>query len=124
MIGTSSRKDDVLDRLSDGIAQLTNSDAWRTWLSIQARFHTYSFSNTVLILTQHPSATRVAGFATSRRLGRVVRRGEHAIWILAPVRRRAEHTDETEPEQSNRAVVAFRAAAILGSRRFLRGNPR
>ena len=80
MIATSSRKDDALDRLTDGIAQLTNSDAWRAWLSVQARFHTYSFSNTVLILTQHPTATRVADFATWRRLGRVVRRGEHAIW--------------------------------------------
>ena len=32
MIGTSSRKDETLERLTDGIAQLTSSDSWRAWL--------------------------------------------------------------------------------------------
>ena len=42
MLGTHpSRKDDTLDRLSDGVAQLTNSDAWRAYLRVQARFHRY-----------------------------------------------------------------------------------
>ena len=36
-----SRKDDALDRLADGIARLTSSDAWRAWLRVQARFHRY-----------------------------------------------------------------------------------
>jgi hypothetical protein len=76
MIGSSTRKDEALDRLSTGIAQLTSSDAWHAWLSVQARFHTYSFSNTVLIAAQRPTAARVAGFATWRRLGRHVRAGE------------------------------------------------
>jgi hypothetical protein len=49
MIRTSTRKDEALDRLTDGIAQLTSSDMWRSWLAVQARFHKYSFSNTVLI---------------------------------------------------------------------------
>jgi N-terminal domain of anti-restriction factor ArdC len=82
MIGSSTHKDEALDRLTDGIAQLTNSDTWR---ALQARFHKYSFSNTVLILAQRPSAIRVAGFRTWRHLGRQVERGQHAIWILAPV---------------------------------------
>ena len=84
MIGSSTRRDEALDRLSRGIAQLTSSDAWHAWLRMQARFHQYSFANTVLILCQCPTATRVAGFHTWRRLGRQVRRGEHAIWLLAP----------------------------------------
>jgi len=40
------------------------------------------------ILVQQPGASRVAGFHTWLRLGRQVRRGEHAMWILAPVTRR------------------------------------
>jgi hypothetical protein len=79
MIGSSTRTDEALDRLSSGIAQLTSSDAWRAWLSVQARFHTYSFSNAVLIAAQRPGASRVAGFATWRRLGRHVKSGERAI---------------------------------------------
>jgi hypothetical protein len=63
---------------------------------VQARFHQYSFANTVLILCQCPTASRVAGFHTWRRLGRQVRRGEHAIWILAPVTRRVDADDASE----------------------------
>jgi hypothetical protein len=55
MIGTRTCKDKALDRLTDGIAQLTSSDTWRSWRAMQARVHKYSFSNTVLILAQHPT---------------------------------------------------------------------
>ena len=111
MIGSSTRKDEALDRLSRGIAQLTSSDAWHTWLHMQARFHQYSFANTVLILCQCPTASRVAGFHTWRRLGRQVRRGEHAIWILAPVTRRVDADDDSE--QSTRVVAGFRPVPVF-----------
>jgi N-terminal domain of anti-restriction factor ArdC/IrrE N-terminal-like domain len=114
MTGRTTRKDDALDRLADGIAHLTSSDTWQAWLRVQARFHRYSFSNTVLILTQRPEATRVAGFGTWLRLGRHVRRGEQAIWILAPVTRRpTERSTEVDAEPAPRAVVGFRAAAVF-----------
>jgi hypothetical protein len=41
MLSRHTRKDDALDRLSEGIAQLTSSEAWRAWLRAQARFHGY-----------------------------------------------------------------------------------
>jgi N-terminal domain of anti-restriction factor ArdC/IrrE N-terminal-like domain len=111
MIGNSSRKDETLERLTNGIAQLTSSDSWRAWLKAQARFHQYSFSNTVLILCQRSTASRVAGFHTWRRLGRVVCRGESALWIFAPVTRRVASDDD--PEQSTRLVAAFRPVPVF-----------
>ena len=60
MIVTSTRKDEALDRLTGGIAQLTSSDKWTAWLRVQARFHSYSFSNTILILVQRPAAWQVS----------------------------------------------------------------
>ena len=114
MIGSSTRKDEALDRLTDGIAQLTSSDMWRSWLAMQARFHKYSFSNTVLILAQHPTATRVAGFRTWRQVGRQVQRGQQAIWILAPVTRRlSDESEDIDPAPLARTVVAFRAVPVL-----------
>jgi antirestriction protein ArdC len=110
MLSSHTRKDDALDRLSDGIAQLTSSEAWRAWLRVQARFHGYSFNNALLIQLQYPRATRIAGFGTWLRLGRRVRRGEQAIWILAPVMRRVAVEDEAE---SVRVVTAFRPAAVF-----------
>jgi hypothetical protein len=115
MIGSNTRKDEALDRLTDGIAQLTSSDTWRSWLAMQARFHNYSFANTVLIFGQHPTATRVAGFRTWRRLGRQVQRGQQAIWILAPVvtRRVDDQPDATDLESPTRTVLAFRAIPVF-----------
>jgi hypothetical protein len=39
-----------------------NSEALSAYLSVMARFHTYSWNNSLLILVQRPSASRVAGF--------------------------------------------------------------
>ncbi len=111
MISNSSRKDETLERLTNGIAQLTSSETWTTWLRVQARFHQYSFSNALLVALQCPEATRVTGFHTWRRLGRTVRRGENALWILAPVTRRVVSDDD--PEQSTRVVTAFKPVPVF-----------
>jgi hypothetical protein len=111
MITSSSRKDETLGRLANGIAQLTSTDSWTTWLRVQARFHRYSFSNALLVALQRPGATRVTGFHTWRRLGRTVRRGESALWILAPVTRRVVSDDDTQ--QNTRIVTAFRAVPVF-----------
>ena len=58
--------------------------AYQQWLSVVARFHNYSFNNTVLICAQKPDATYVAGYSTWKKLGRWPVKGSHAIRILAP----------------------------------------
>ena len=40
---------ELLATLADGVAELTNSTAWRAWLDVQRRFHRYSWGNTLLI---------------------------------------------------------------------------
>ena len=76
---------ELLATLADGVAELTNSTAWRAWLDVQRRFHRYSWGNALLIAAQRRDATRVAGFHSWLRLGRHVRKGEHGIAILAPI---------------------------------------
>jgi hypothetical protein len=66
------------------------SDALREYLAAMGRFHRYSWTNTVLIQSQRPTATRVAGYHTWRDFGRSVRRGEKGIVIYAPVVARNE----------------------------------
>ncbi|HXQ18251.1 MAG TPA: ArdC-like ssDNA-binding domain-containing protein [Acidimicrobiales bacterium] len=79
---------ELVNRLTEGIADLTSSDRWRRYLDFQSRFHRYSAGNVLLILSQRPDATRVAGFRAWQALDRSVRRGERALWILAPMVRR------------------------------------
>jgi hypothetical protein len=85
MTSRTSRAPDLLSQLERGIANLTTSVAWRDYLVFQSRFHRYSYGNVLLIASQNPRATRVAGFRAWRNLNRSVRRGEKAIWILAPM---------------------------------------
>ena len=68
--------------------------AWRRYLDVQSRFHRYSFNNVLLIAAQCPEASLVAGFGAWRRLGRTVRRGERAIWIVAPMVSRTGLADD------------------------------
>jgi hypothetical protein len=71
---------DLSDALDRGESkQLTE------YLEVMGRFHQYSLGNQVLIASQRPQATRVAGFFGWRRLGRRVNKGERGIRILAPI---------------------------------------
>src|SRR5215207_4464348 len=72
------------------------------WLRVAARFHSYSFSNTMLILAQRPDATQVAGYRAWQSLGRQVDKGERGIQILAPVTRRQQAgPDEAVADATN-----------------------
>jgi antirestriction protein ArdC len=103
-------RDHLLDALTEGIRALTTSTAWRTHLEVQGRFHRYSFANALLICRQDPGASRVAGFATWKSLGRAVRKGERAIWILAPMTGRRTRTAEGE---ERRPILGFRPVAVF-----------
>jgi hypothetical protein len=92
----------VHDQLVTAVTNLTDSAAWQQMLTVAARLPTYSPHNVVLIASQRPDATRIAGYAAWRRLGRQVRGGEHGIAILAPVNIRAK-IDRTVTAETGRA---------------------
>src|SRR5215212_3725009 len=77
-----------LTRLEQAVGAIHDSDTFRAYLEAQAVFHQYSFGNVLLILSQKPEATRVAGYQTWKQLGRQVRRGERGIRIIVPMRGR------------------------------------
>src|SRR3954466_8259986 len=79
-----------LTRLEQAVGAIHDSETFRAYLDAQATFHQYSFGNVLLILSQKPDATRVAGYHTWKSLGRQVRRGEKGIRIIVPMRGRAK----------------------------------
>lgn len=85
----TDRKEQVQEltkKLEDGITALFESDRYLEYLTIMARFHHYSYRNTLLILLQRPDATLVAGFhAWKQKFHRHVKKGETGICILAPM---------------------------------------
>ncbi|MCC6426030.1 MAG: DUF1738 domain-containing protein [Phycisphaerales bacterium] len=106
--------DDALARLATALEQ-GRSESLTQYLAVMARFHRYSFGNILLILSQRPEATRVAGFNAWRDLGRFVRKGEHGIAIFAPMRLRAR-AEEVAGEQTGeepRTVLRFRVVHVF-----------
>lgn len=79
--------------LAERVTALATGPEWRAWLDVAARFHHYSFNNTLLLLAQKPDATQVAGYTLWQQLGRQVGKGEKGLVVLAPVTRRFD--DET-----------------------------
>ncbi len=106
----TDKTEQLLDQLHAGIAELTDSTAWTAWLDVARTFHTYSANNTILIWSQRPDATHVAGYQAWRRLGRQVRKGERGLRILAPMT--AKVTDDDTGEQ-RRIIRGFRSVAVF-----------
>ena len=95
------------------------SDVFRGWLNAMAQFHSYSWNNQLLIAMQCPTATRVAGFHTWRKMNRFVRKGEKGITILAPCIYKPKKHDEQQGEEIEPQTHAigtlrgFRAATVF-----------
>ena len=83
------------------------------YLAAIGRFHRYSLRNVMLIASQKPTATHVAGFHTWHKVGRFVKKGEKGILILAPIVRPTSQTmKRTETDESS-TPVGFRAAYVF-----------
>ena len=81
------------DQLTEQVEALRTGEDWQRWLWTAAKFHDYSFQNTLLILAQQPDATAVAGYEAWKALGRQVDKGEKGIAIFAPILRRRTQPD-------------------------------
>ena len=109
--------EEALKRLTEEL-QTGRSDALKAYLSAMGRFHRYSWNNVILINSQRPTATRVAGFHTWHELGRSVKRGEKGIAILAPIRaRQVEPTAPRDPDESGERITCRRFSHSLRVRR-------
>jgi hypothetical protein len=79
----------AINRYVEELAALTDqarlSSAMQAYLDTCARFHRYSWHNTLLILLARPDACQVAGYKTWTHVKRQVKKGEKGIPILAPV---------------------------------------
>ena len=81
---SSERLKEITDKLEQGVTELFESERYKEYLKVMARFHRYSFNNTLLIAIQKPDATHLAGFQAWKKLGRHVKKGEKGIKVIAP----------------------------------------
>ena len=103
--------EDALGRLMEALEQ-GHSDALKAYLAVMSRFHHHSLGNCLLIYSQRPGATHVAGFHSWLKLRRYVRKGEKGIVILAPMAGKKK-SDEELSEDAKTRLFGFRAAHIF-----------
>ena len=86
----------------EALAQATDeariSEMMLAYLAACSRFHRYSIYNTLLILSQFPSATRVAGYHAWNSFDRFVRKGQRGLAILAPLFVKNPEAEKKEEE--------------------------
>jgi len=103
------------EALADLQAQLEagRSEALLEFLECLSRFHRYSWTNCMLIASQMPDATRVAGFRKWLELNRHVRKGEKGIAILAPLTYRRTVEDTHGDESTKIGIRGFKVVHVF-----------
>lgn len=100
----------IEEKLKNGVKEYFTSERYATLLKVTSKFHHYSFSNVLLIVSQCPHASYVAGYSTWKNsFNRIVRKGEKAIRIIAPCPYKTTN-DETGEEEDR---ITFRAASVF-----------
>jgi len=115
-----AQREEAQQKLAAAVESLQSSDGFRAWLKARARFHNYSYQNTLLILVQCPEATRVAAASAWRDLGRHPVKGSKALRIFAPIEWRIP-CSESDPgaiwnskrERWERKVRSFKLVPVF-----------
>jgi len=98
------------------VEQLRSSEGWRAYLKARSRFRVYSPRNVLMILQQHPTAQRVAGFRTWLEMGWCVTKGSRAIRIWAPCppsKRQLQAWRDAGANPDERPRTGWRLAAVF-----------
>jgi hypothetical protein len=67
----------------------------------------------MLIASQRPDATRVAGYQKWREFGRFVKKGAKGIFILAPILAKKTTLQDSPVEENAKIAVGFRAVYVF-----------
>lgn len=84
--------DETLKRLEQGVRDVFTSENYLEYLRFFAKMHNYSFNNTILILSQLPTASFCASYQTWKSLKCPVKKGQKGLSILVPIPYKQEQT--------------------------------
>ena len=88
--------------IEQGVKDVYSSESFKQYLSCLSKFHSYSLNNTLLILSQKPEASLVAGYrAWQTNFNRHVNKGEKGLMILAPVTTKEDRLMNKHDENGN-----------------------
>ena len=115
-------KADLLEKygldLEGAVRELIRQGNWISLLDLSARFRSYSALNLLLLFSQACnrglSPTLVAGYRGWQRLGRQVKKGEKALYIFAPNKRKVPvGPDVSAEDEIEETVVGYRLVSVF-----------
>lgn len=103
----------LLERATQGVRSVFESEKYKKYLSAMSKFHKYSYNNTLLILLQRPDATYVAGYtAWQTKFHRQVQKGETGIQIIGYTPRRIQ-VDVPQKDPSGNPVLDAKGHPVV-----------
>ncbi|WP_394253540.1 ArdC-like ssDNA-binding domain-containing protein [Arthrobacter pityocampae] len=100
-------------QLTVQVEALTSTEEWAKFLQFAQSFHAYSFNNLMLILSQRPTATAVAGFRQWQDKGRQVRKGEKSIKIFGYSSKKVTVENTETGEEEEKKVPRFPILSVF-----------
>lgn len=85
------------------------------FLEFQSKFHNYSIRNQMLIFNQNPHAIFCASFKQHKKQGHIVKKGEHGMKILVPVKKTYLLLNDGKTVNLNDATKEQKAAYHSGT---------
>ena len=82
-----NRTKELFNKILEGVQNIIDNGEYEKFLRFSKNFHNYSFNNVLLIFSQMPEATQVAGFAKWKSMGRNLKKGAKGIQIIYPIKR-------------------------------------
>lgn len=113
---------EAYDQLQEALNTISTNKGWLDYLSFQSRFYKFSLNNTLLIYSQNPRASYVAGYRQWQGLNRYVMKGEIGIRILAPLKYKVKEDECGDNEfrlAGFKLVSVFDISQTDGSDEFL-----
>ncbi len=116
-----ARTKEMLDDLQSAVAAIVQSGQLQRWMDAMASngLHKWSFNNRLLALIQLAGRgealdqAHLMGFRQWEKFNRHVRKGEKAIWILAPVTRKIRHTHDDGTVSTRVVVAGFKSVPVF-----------
>lgn len=93
----------ITDKLEKGVKDVFQSDKYKQFLNVMAKFPRYSVNNIMLIMMQRPDAQLCQSFTGWKQMGRYVKKVEKGISILAPAPYKIER-EQTKLDEKGRPV--------------------
>ena len=90
----SVKTNKTFEKIVSNLQNIVDSGEYAKFLKFQKNFRGYSFNNLVLIYSQFPDATKVAGKSKWLKMNRTLLPNPQRIYILAPVPRKYTVTEK------------------------------